>query len=99
MLHLTSVASRTAILDFKVPHCRIIADICAKILFVTVPKMKVSYLLDILEGGVCNIYELPVGEVSKKVPIGLPPLLCSGSCLGWHRAEMERGERSCGCVL
>ena len=52
--------------------------------------MKVSYLLDILEGGVCNIYELPVGEVSKKVPIGLPPLLCFGSCLGWHRAEIWR---------
>ena len=61
--------------------------------------MKVSYLLDILEGGVCNIYELPVGEVSKKVPIGLPQLLCSGSCLGWHQAEIERGERSCGCVV
>ena len=93
MPHLTSVASRTAILDFKVPRCRIIAEICAKILFVAVPKMKVSCLLDILEGGVCNIYELLVDEVGKKVPIGLPPLLCFGSCLGWHRAEMERGER------
>ena len=60
--------------------------------------MKVSYLLDILVGGVCNIDELPVGEVGKKVPISLPPLLCSVSCLGWHRAEiLERGERSCGC--
>ncbi len=55
--------------------------------------MKISYLLDILEGGVCNIYELLLGEVGKKVPIGLPPLLFFGSCLGWHRAEMERGER------
>jgi hypothetical protein len=85
---------RAPILDFKVPRCRIIAEICAKILFIAVPKMKVSYLLDILEGGVCNIYELPVGEVGKKVPIGLPPLLCFGSsCLGRHRAERERGER------
>jgi hypothetical protein len=42
---------------------------------------------------------LPVGEVFKKVPIGLTPLICFGSCLGWHRAEMERGERSCGCVV
>jgi hypothetical protein len=85
---------RAPILDFEVPRCRIIAEICAKILFIAVPKMKVSYLLDILEGGVCNIYELPVGEVGKKVPIGLPPLLCFGSsCLGRHRAERERGER------
>ena len=61
------------------------------------PKIKVSYLLDMLVGGVCNIDQLPVGEVFKKVPIGLPPLLCSG-CLRRHRAEMERGERSCGCV-
>ena len=37
--------------------------------------MKVSYLLDILVGGVCNIYELPVDEVGKKVLIGLPPVL------------------------
>ena len=64
-----------------------------------VPKMQVSYLLDILVGGVCNIDQLPLGEVGKKVPIGLTPLLCFGSCLGWHRAEMERGERSCGCVV
>ena len=62
------------------------------------PKIKVSYLLDMLVGGVCNIDQLPVGEVFKKVPIGLPPLLCSG-CLRRHRAEMERGERSCGCVV
>ncbi len=60
--------------------------------------MKVSYLLDILVGGVCNFDEMPVGEVEKKVPIGLPPILCFGSCLGWHWAEMERGEQSCGCV-
>jgi hypothetical protein len=39
------------------------------------PKMKASYLLDILVGGVGNIDQLPVGEVGKKVPIGLPPLL------------------------
>ena len=99
MPYLTFVALRTAILDFEVPRCRIIAEIIAEILFVVVPKMKVSYLLDILVGCVCNIYELPVGEVGKKVPIGLPPLLCSCSCLGWHRAEMERGEQSCGCVV
>jgi hypothetical protein len=29
----------------------------------------------------------------------LPPLLCFGSCLGWHWAEIERGERSCDCVM
>ena len=97
-LTFTFVASCAAVLDFEVPRCRIIAEICAKILFIAVPKMKLSYLLDILEGGVCNIYELPVDEVGKKVPIGLPPLLCFGSCLGWHRAEMERGERF-GVVL
>jgi hypothetical protein len=61
--------------------------------------MKVSYLLNILVGGVCNIDQLPVGEVGKKVPISLPPLLCYGRCHGWHRAEMERGKRSCGCVV
>ena len=38
---------------------------------VAVPKMKVTNLLDILAGGVCNIYELPVDEVGKKVSIGL----------------------------
>ena len=79
---------RAPILDFKVPRCRIIAEICAKILFISVPKMKVSYLLDILEGGVCNIYELPVGEVRKKIPIGLPPLLCFGGCHGERGAEL-----------
>jgi hypothetical protein len=99
MLHLTFVALRTAILNFKVPRCRIIAEITSEILFVAVLKMKVSDLIDILVGGVCNIYQLPVGEVGKKVPIGLPPALCFGSCLGWHRAVMERGERSCACVV
>jgi hypothetical protein len=88
MPHLTSVASRAAILDFEVPSCRIIAEIFAEILFVPVPKMKVSYLLDILVGGVCNIYELPVGEVRKKIPIGLPPLLCFGGCHGERGAEL-----------
>ena len=38
-------------------------------------KMKVSYLLDILVGGVGNIDQLPVGEVGKKILIGLPPVL------------------------
>jgi hypothetical protein len=71
MPHLTSVASRAAILDFEVPRSRIITEIFAEILFVTVPKI----LLDILVGGVCNINQLPVGEVFKKVPIGLPPIL------------------------
>ena len=75
MQHLTSVASRAAILDFEVPRCRIIAEITAEIPLVAVPKMKVSYLLDILVGGVCNIDKLPVGEVGKKIPIRLPPVL------------------------
>ena len=52
-------------------NCGIIAEI----LVVVVPKMKVSYLLDILVDGVGNIDQLPVGEVGKKVPIGLPPIL------------------------
>ncbi len=90
--HLTSVASHATILDFKVPRCRIIVEITAEILFVAVPKMKVSYLLDILGGGVCNIYELPVDEVGKKVLIGLPPVLCFGVCL-WRHGE------SVGCWL
>ena len=90
---------RAAILNFEIPHCRIIVEITAEILFVVVPNMKVSFLLDIFVGGVCNIDQLPVGEVDKKVPIGLPPLLCFGSCLGWHWAEIERGERSCDCVM
>ncbi len=68
--------------------------IAAEIPFVAVPKMKVSDLIDIWVGGVGSIDQLPVGEVGKKVPIGLPPLLCFGGCLGWHRAEMERGEPS-----
>ena len=99
MPHLTSIASRATIFDFKVPRCRIIAEITSKILFVLVTKMKVSYLLDILVAGVSNINELPVDKAGKKVIIGLPPLLCFGSCLGWHRAEMQRGERSCGYVV
>ena len=73
---------RATIFDFKVPRCRIIAEITSKILFVPVTKMKVSYLLDILVGGVGNINELPVDKVGKKVLIGLPPLHCFGSCLG-----------------
>jgi hypothetical protein len=55
--------------------------------------MKVSDLINILVGGVCYINELPVGEVGKKVPIGLPPLLCFGGFLGWHGAVIWR-ERS-----
>ncbi len=93
---LTSVASCAAILDFEVPRCRIIVEIFVEILFVPVPKMKVSYLLNILVGGVGYIDQLPVGEVGKKVPIGLPPVLCSGSCRGRH------GDSKCGmmvCVL
>ena len=93
-LTFTSVASRAAVLNFEVPRCRIITEITAEIPLVAVPKMKVSYLLDILVGCVGNIDQLPVDEVGKKVLIGLPPLLCSGSCLGWHRAEMEEREGS-----
>ena len=74
-LTFTFVASRAAVFDFEVPRRRIIAEIIAEILFVVMPKMKASYLLDILVGGVGNIDQLPVGEVGKKVPIGLPPLL------------------------
>jgi hypothetical protein len=73
---------RAAVLDFEVPRRRIIPEIFAEILFVPVPKMKVSYLLDILVGGVGYIDQLPVGEVIKKVPIGLPPVL--GRWLWWH---------------
>ena len=61
----------------------------AEIIFVTVPKMKFSHLVDIWVGGVGNIDELPVPRVGKKVPIGLPPLLCFGGFLGWNWAEME----------
>jgi hypothetical protein len=56
--------------------------------------MKVSYLLDILVGGVGNIDQLPVGEVGKKVPIGVPSLLYSGSCRGWHRQKWREGSGS-----
>ncbi len=93
-LTFTFVASHAAILDFEVPRCRIITEFFAEILFVVVPKMKVSYLLDILVGGVGNIDQLPVGEVGKKVPIGLLPLLYSGSCLGWHRQKWREGSGS-----
>ena len=48
----------------------------ADIIFAAVPKMKLSNLLDMLVGGVGIINELPVDKVSKKVLIGLPPLLC-----------------------
>ena len=44
--------------------------------------MKVSYLLDILPSGVGNINQLSVGEVFKKVPIGLPPVLGCLGCIG-----------------
>ncbi len=74
-LTFTFVASRATVFDFEVPRRRIIAEIIAEILFVVMPKMKASYLLDILVGGVGNIDQLPVSEVGKKVPISLPPLL------------------------
>jgi len=64
----------------------------AENVFVPVPKMKVSYLLDILVGGVSYIDELPVDTVGKKVLIGLPPVLCFGGCL-WRHGE------SVGCWL
>ena len=53
--------------------------------------MKFSHLVDIWVGGVGNIDELPVPRVGKKVPIGLPPLLCFGGFLGWHWAEWREG--------
>ncbi len=53
----------------------------AEIICVAVPKMKLSDLLAIWVGGVGNINELPVDKVSKKVFIGLPPVLCFGGCL------------------
>ena len=67
MPHLTSVASCSAILNFEVP--REITEIPAEILFVAVPKMKVSDLINIWVGGVGSINQLPVGEVGKKVPV------------------------------
>ncbi len=99
MPHLISVASCSAILNFEVPRGRVNTEISAEILFVVVPKMKVSDLIDIVVGGVCNIDQLPVGEVGKKVPVGLPPLLCFAGCLAWHLEEMGRLERSCACVV
>ena len=87
MPHLTSVALHAAILNFEVPRRRIIEEINAEILFVVVPKMKVSYLLDILVGGVGNIDQLPVGEVGKKVPTGLPPLLLGGIGQKWREGS------------
>jgi len=72
----------------------------AVILFFAVPKMKVSYLINVLVGGVCYINYLPVGEVGKKVSIGLPPVLCFGGLIGWHGADIWREESiefSCVC--
>ena len=76
MLHLIFVALRAAILRFEIPRCRIIAEITVEILGVTVPQMGLSGLLAIWVGSVGDINELPVDKVSKKVLIGLPPLLC-----------------------
>jgi hypothetical protein len=77
-----------------------ITENTAEIPFVAVPEMKLSDLLNIWVGCVGNINELPVDKVGKQVlVIGLPPLLCFGGSLGWHRAEMEKGERSCACVV
>ncbi len=67
---------RAPLLNFEVPRGRVITEIPAEILFAAVPKMMVSDLIDIWVGGVGNINQLPVGEVGKKVPVGLPPLLC-----------------------
>ena len=89
----------TSILGFEVPRCRIIAEITAEILFVAVVKIKLSDLLNIWVGCAGNIDELPVKKVSKKVLIGLPPVLCFGGCLGWHLAKMERRELSYACVV
>ena len=58
-----------------------IAEITVDIAFAAVPKVKLSDLLNIWIGGVGNINELLVTKVSKKVLIGLPPLLCFGGCL------------------
>jgi hypothetical protein len=90
-----------ATLDFEVPLGQIITEITAEILFVAVPKIGLSNLINIWLGGAGNINELPVGKVGKKVPIGLPPLLCFVGCLGWHLAEMGRAELClcCGVIL
>ena len=44
-------------------------------------------VIPILVGGVCNIDQLPVGEVGKKVPIGLPPLLLGGIGQKWREGS------------
>ena len=90
MPHLTSIALRTALLNFEVPSCQIFTKITAEIPFLTVPKMMVSDLIDIWVGGVGNFNKLPVVKVGKKVPIGLSPLLCFGGFLGWHGAVIWR---------
>ena len=51
---------RTAILNFKVPRGCIIAKILAEIPGVAVAKMGVSHLLNIWQGGVGDINELPI---------------------------------------
>jgi len=43
---------RAAILNFKVPHGRVITGILVEIDAIAVPKMGESYLLDIWQGGV-----------------------------------------------
>ena len=44
-------------------------------------------VIPILVGGVCNIDQLPVGEVGKKVPTGLPPLLSGGIGQKWREGS------------
>ncbi len=83
MPHLLSAfdPSRTAVVDFQVPSGQKIAEVKAEIPLVAMLKMSPLHLVDILEGGVSNINQLPINKVVEEVPIGLPPVL---GCLCWH---------------
>ena len=90
------VASRAAIFGLEVERSREVLEVSEVFLYAVMSEMLLPYCIDVLEGKVFNVDESSLNEVGKKVPIGLPPLLCFGGCgLGRHLAEMGRPELSC----
>ena len=71
----TSFALRPTILYFKVKCIQIITEILVELPAIVMSKTGLSHLVDIWDGCVGNIYELPVYKVCEKVLICLPPVL------------------------
>ena len=83
---------RAAIFGLKVERSGEVLEVLAKILHRVMAEMLLMHFDDVVMGEVFDVYKSGLNKFGKKVPIGLPPVLCLGGFLGWHLAEMGRSE-------